>query len=165
MKEYSKNKSGGFTLLEVIVTCVVGTMLVAIGGLLLVNMDVFMRAGETGVEQTADFRAGKQMIAAALREATVITTGLPSAQISFIDINSAARNISRTGTDLFVDTDFIIGDVTSLSFDWAMVPFPVVHQSTWAVQVELIQRAVTDARTGAVVASSGTFVVNLRNLN
>jgi hypothetical protein len=164
MKGYRSKNTAGFTLLEVIVTGVIGSMLVAIGGLLLVNMNIFMIAGETAVEQTADFRAGKQMIAASLREAVTITTALPSSSINFVDFNAANRSITLNGTNIFVDQDFVIGDVTSLSFDWATVPFPVVHQSTHAVQVQLIQLKVTSANTGAVVTSSGSFIVQLRNI-
>ena len=150
--------------MEVIVTCVIGTMLVAVGGLLLVNMDVFMRSGEAQVEQTAEFRAGRQMIAAALREAVAIGTALPANAITFQDINANNITISRTGTDLYVGADFIIGDVTALNFAWATVPFPAVHQSTWGSQVDLVQRRQTDARTGAIVMSTGSFVVQLRNM-
>lgn len=172
MEEIRSKKIGtGFTLTEVMVTLIVSGVLFFTVGTLLLNINTSMTRNEEAIALIGELRFFRNIIQKELRKAqsVTITGGSGGTAIQMLDIFSGdIFSFTHDGAadeviyknESTLDEMMVLADAKDLRFYYH--PDPAVSTNT-AVKIFVEQEKVTDEYTQAVVNSTTSFIVQLRN--
>lgn len=158
-KEY---KSSGFTIIEVFIAVLIGGIMTFSVGIMLLAMNKQFIRSEKNIGLHQNYRFGKKMIEHELRKAQQNVV-LTASELTFtntvgdnmrIRLNSGAVWVENLTTG---SNKITFENVIAFTFSYPEAP------NTDIVGVYVEQELAINPSSNAVVTSSGTFVVGLRN--
>ncbi|MFC2062234.1 PilW family protein [Elusimicrobiota bacterium] len=156
-----KKKRKGFTLAEVLVAVIIGTILSVVVGIVLIQLNNMMLKQQGVVNLQSEFRFCKMKIERELRKATDLDWISSNANsVKFYTISGGTETISLNGGNIELKiqdgaTLVLLMEVTSLQFN-----YPGTND---LVETSIEQEKITNYNTGATVNIQNKFTVKLRN--
>lgn len=163
-------KTSGMTLVEVLVTVIVGGILFATIGMLMVQMQVFSARGQKDLEMVADFRFARAIIGRELRRSRDVSIDLGNPDyINLYQIDGSTKTIFVNGSNNLVignlpgpvNIKFILADTRNLNFSYISLSPSI--PAKYAVEIYIEQEKTVDYSSGFVLNSTNSFIVQLKN--